>query len=172
MNLVEQTLVLGALKSKKKKNSRLFFCAANDFQIRVHWCDPLGMRAFSKQINVVECIQNDTRLRRSGSSEHRHSGVSTFTGTADHATYFNSMSWATICTLLVKLQHKIGDAPVKSRMKSMVLSIIITLQSRYTRDDHNMVVICLVLPFCMEKHVFFTEIDIDPFIDLILFQAF
>ncbi len=149
MNLVEQTLVLGALKSKikkNKKNSRLFFCAANDFQIRVHWCDPLGMRAFSKQINVVECIQNDTRLRRSagpssGSSEHRHSGVSTFTGTADHATYFNSMSWATICTQLVKLQHKIGDAPVKSRMKSMALSIIITLQSRFTRDDHNMVVI-------------------------------
>lgn len=87
------------------------------------------------------------RLRRSagpspGSSEHRCSGVSTFAGAADHATYFNSMWWATFCTKPVKLQHRIGDAPVKCWTKSMAVCIIITLQSRYSRDDHDIAVVC------------------------------
>lgn len=87
---------------EKKPSLAIFFGAANDFQIRVHWCDPLGKHGFSKQINVVECIQNGILTASTGdsdvsagpspgSSEHCCSGASTFEGTTHHASYFNSM---------------------------------------------------------------------------------
>lgn len=88
------------------------------------------------------------------SSEHWCSRVSTFAGTADHASYFNSMWLATFCTKPVKLLCRNGDAPVRRWTKSMVVSIYTTHQFRYIRDHNNKVVSSHV---CMEK-LFWTEI--------------
>lgn len=88
-----------------------------------------------------------------GSSEHCCSGASTFEGTTHHASYFNSMWWATFCTMAVKLQHRNGDTPVKRWTNSMAMSVITKLQSRYIRDDHNMVVSWLKSGFLSSSHI-------------------
>lgn len=99
-----------------------FLCAANDFQIRVHWFDPLGMRAFSKQINVVECIQNDKLKASTGDWGVLLARVLAALTTATlgsarlqepQITLLISIAcmwWATFCTKPVKLQHEIGNA--------------------------------------------------------------